>query len=1026
MKNSFAFQKIGIVTLVALAILVVLAVKPVFAAPTLTDWDGDGILNADDSTTLVTSSITVDAGEYEFQNLEITNNAMITLKSNPSNSGFKGVSIAVDNLNINIGSVVTADGQGYLLDGPGAGSGSCGGGGGGYGGRGGDGNYGIGGSVYGSPIEPVDLGSVGSGGTSSRGGGAIRLIIHENFVLEGTISANGLSMGKGGGSGGSLYITTYTLSGLGTIRANGGKAGSSCEGGGGGGRIALYYLTSTFTGNIQTHGGTGIVTTACPNTRVNGEDGTVVVLETQPSKERVKGIDAGIRALTGITINWDQVHSAGYRFAIIEATEGIDYPEPGSEKALTVKNNVENAKNKDLLVGVYHFARPVPNKDNAKEEAESFVKLAAEYIKPGYLRPFLDVEDNDYGEYPETLRKEPLAEWIKDWMDTVESRTGVKPILYMNKGLFSFLSDSSIVNKYDVWIADVDNIDPDPMKDNPDTGGWNTWAFWQYKWDSPLAGGTADLDVFNGAESKLDDFIIPNKPPIARIKPGNLDVKSGDVIAFDASQSYDPDGNIVSYHWDFGDGEEMDGISVPHRYIGTQDLFKGYLVTLTVEDNLGAKSTTTSEIRVFQIKKTIENTYTNLYDPSLSGICQMNVLYNWLSDDTYMISSIEFESTDYSGLSLLSVWDLHSTIWSPIWQTGYIFSGGSGKSAVYTPELNTATVNGEIFKGIIVQNFDGMQMISVGYSPGVHGGTSALALVPTMKVVSGSFQPDSNIAPNVPVTTPVTLWAQKFSPGELRVVDTQGRITGVVNQEIKNEIPDSQYDNDMIILVNPFEPIKYQVVGDSDGQYGLVFVRNNGATSTVFTSQDLPMTTSSIQQFDVNWDLLSNGGNGVTVQIDSNGDGTFEKSFMTGTILTRDEYTLKTDTTPPQTAINPQGTIGTNGWFISDVTVTLTATDNPGGSGVASTDYSFDGSTWVSYTDPVAITTQGTTTVFYYSTDKAGNVEETKQEVINIQQTPSTPSPEPVPEFPTMMLPTGLIVGFAAIVFLMKSRIKSK
>ena len=52
--------------------------------------------------------------------------------------------------------------------------------------------------------------------------------------------------------------------------------------------------------------------------------------------------------------------------------------------------------------------------------------------------------------------------------------------------------------------------------------------------------------------------------------------------SFNASGSYDPDGSIVSYHWDFGDGETATTSSptISHQFGGDQ-----YYVTLTVTDN---------------------------------------------------------------------------------------------------------------------------------------------------------------------------------------------------------------------------------------------------------------------------------------------------------------------------------------------------------------------------------------------------------------------------------------------------------
>ena len=90
------------------------------------------------------------------------------------------------------------------------------------------------------------------------------------------------------------------------------------------------------------------------------------------------------------------------------------------------------------------------------------------------------------------------------------------------------------------------------------------------------------------------------------------------------------------------------------------------------------------------------------------------------------------------------------------------------------------------------------------------------------------------------------------------------------------------------------------------------------------------------------------------------------------------------DITPPVTAISLSRTAGTNGWYVSDVLVTLTATDDS--SGVKSTEYSFDETTWTNYA-PFTVSTEGTTTVDYRSKDNAGNVEATKSESLKIDKT---------------------------------------
>jgi len=55
-------------------------------------------------------------------------------------------------------------------------------------------------------------------------------------------------------------------------------------------------------------------------------------------------------------------------------------------------------------------------------------------------------------------------------------------------------------------------------------------------------------------------------------------------IHFDASNSFDPDGGIVSYHWDFGDGGTAEGVKVSHAFEVPQC---EYRVVLTVTDDSG-------------------------------------------------------------------------------------------------------------------------------------------------------------------------------------------------------------------------------------------------------------------------------------------------------------------------------------------------------------------------------------------------------------------------------------------------------
>jgi hypothetical protein len=68
------------------------------------------------------------------------------------------------------------------------------------------------------------------------------------------------------------------------------------------------------------------------------------------------------------------------------------------------------------------------------------------------------------------------------------------------------------------------------------------------------------------------------------------------------------------------------------------------------------------------------------------------------------------------------------------------------------------------------------------------------------------------------------------------------------------------------------------------------------------------------------------------------------------------------------------------------VEVTLSATDGAGGSGVASTEYALDGGAFQEYTGPFTVSGVGPHEVEFFSTDEAGNVEETQSVSFEIEE----------------------------------------
>lgn len=84
-----------------------------------------------------------------------------------------------------------------------------------------------------------------------------------------------------------------------------------------------------------------------------------------------------------------------------------------------------------------------------------------------------------------------------------------------------------------------------------------------------------------------------NKPPIAEAGSDKTSLIKKS-ITFDGTSSTDPDGSIVKYVWNFGDGTVGEGAVVTHMYTNPGT----YTVTLTVTDNLGATGTDTCKVTI--------------------------------------------------------------------------------------------------------------------------------------------------------------------------------------------------------------------------------------------------------------------------------------------------------------------------------------------------------------------------------------------------------------------------------------------
>ena len=78
-----------------------------------------------------------------------------------------------------------------------------------------------------------------------------------------------------------------------------------------------------------------------------------------------------------------------------------------------------------------------------------------------------------------------------------------------------------------------------------------------------------------------------NQPPIASWEASPEFGAAPLEVMFNATASYDSDGSIIDYSWDFGDNHTGQGQAITHEFKNPGN----YMVVLTVTDNEGATAT---------------------------------------------------------------------------------------------------------------------------------------------------------------------------------------------------------------------------------------------------------------------------------------------------------------------------------------------------------------------------------------------------------------------------------------------------
>jgi nitrous oxidase accessory protein NosD len=119
--------------------------------------------------------------------------------------------------------------------------------------------------------------------------------------------------------------------------------------------------------------------------------------------------------------------------------------------------------------------------------------------------------------------------------------------------------------------------------------------------------GDMPYSIAGGVNQDFYPLMTPFGPPHANFTSINNDK----IVTFDASVSYDYDGSIISYEWDFGDGTNATGIYINHSF----SQYETYNVTLTVFDNDGKQDSLTEPVAISDLlpPEIIDNTLSIAY-----------------------------------------------------------------------------------------------------------------------------------------------------------------------------------------------------------------------------------------------------------------------------------------------------------------------------------------------------------------------------------------------------------------------------
>jgi lysozyme len=205
-----------------------------------------------------------------------------------------------------------------------------------------------------------------------------------------------------------------------------------------------------------------------------------------PSNYSIHGIDVSkYQQFIDWKLVYDmQVDNVRISFVFIKATEGLGNADRH------FKRNWQKARDAGLVRGAYHFFLATKS---GKMQAQNFISRVK--LEKGDLPPVIDVEQT-YG-----VTTDRLQQNVKEFLETLECKYGVKPVIYTNVDFYNrYLKEK--LNDYPLWVAHY------LRKDHPRIE--RRWDFWQHSEMGRVNGvlQPVDFNVFNGDSAAFEELRI--------------------------------------------------------------------------------------------------------------------------------------------------------------------------------------------------------------------------------------------------------------------------------------------------------------------------------------------------------------------------------------------------------------------------------------------------------------------------------------------------------------------------------------